>query len=303
MTSAKSFAVFQSESSWGTVGGDVDRYIPLTNFALKADVETREAKGYAGIRQPKYAEKVRRKIGGTISCPLYGFWAPSASQSFAQYLIEWAFSSPETADGSSKSLHWIDNVSASRWAGLRVDEATLSGDPNGVTLSLTLVGKKELASVLSTALPDNRGQCLEFLFADVALTFDGSSLPIESFSYTIRHNLSLKYNAGYEPSSLRSTGCQQSLTIKPLKSSSAMAVLQRLSSISHKTASLTLSGLHAGTGASGNATQVVLSFNRLAIIDANDSVTPDDYNWQPITMSCLKPNSSTVAVGQTWSLI
>jgi hypothetical protein len=303
MTSAKSFAVLQSETSWGTVGSDVDRYIPLTNFALKADVETREAKVYTGVRQQKFAEKVRRKLGGTISCPLYGFWAPSASQSFAQYLIEWAFGSPGTADRDSKSLNWIDDVSASRWSGLRVDEATLSGDPSGVTLSLTLAGKAETGTTWFGTLPNNRGHLLEFLFADVALTFDGSALPIESFSYTIRHNLALKFNSGYEPSSLRSAGSQQSLTIKPLKTSAAMAVLQRLAAMSHKTASMTLSGRHAGTGASGTATQVVFAFNRLAIIDANDSVTPDDYNWQPITMSCLKPNSSTMAVGQTWSLI
>lgn len=302
MTSAKSFAVLQTESSWGTVGSDVDRYVPLTSFGLKADTETREAKPACGVLQNKQVGKVRRTIRGPISCPLIGYFAPSASESFAQYLMEWAFGSPESVNRPSKSLNWFDDVTGSRWSGLRVDEATLAGDANGISLTLNLIGKTEQEASLTPTLPADRGAMLEFLFSDLSLTFDGSPLLIDSFNWTVRHGLSLKYNSGYTPSSLRSTTGQQSLTIKPLKTGNAFAVAQRLTTTSIKTASLTLKGLHGGT-ASNDYTQCVVAFNRLALMDANDAIAPDSYNWQPLTFSCLKPNSSTVAVQQTWSTV
>lgn len=301
MPSAHSFAVLQSESAWGTVGADVDRYIPFSSFGLKAEVETRNAKTNCGILQPRFAEKVRRTIKGPITCPLSGYHAPSAAESFAQYLIAWAFSSPETAQRASKSLHWIDDVSASRFTGLRVDEATLTGDENGLMLSLGLVGKTELASVLATTLPDDRGKMLDFQFSDVSLVFDGAALPIESFEWSIRHGLKLKHN-GYTPSSLRSTGGSQTLTIKPLKTSAAWAVLQRVQAMPIKTATLMMTGLHGGTAAD-TSTRCVLAFNRLALIANEDSPTLDDYNWQPLTFACLKPNSATASVGQTWDTV
>lgn len=301
MPSALSFAVLQSESAWGTVGSDPDRYIPLASFGLKAEVETRNAKTHCGVLQPRHAEKVRRAIKGPIACPLYGYHAPTAAQSFAQYLIEWAFSSPEAAQRTSKSLHWVDDVSASRFTGLRVDEATLTGDANGITVSLGLVGKTELASALSTTLPNARGKLLEFLFPDVALVFDGSPLPIESFAWSIRHGLSLKHN-GYTPSSLRATGGSQTLTIKPLKVGSMFVVLQRLQAMSIKTATLTMTGNHGGT-ASNTSARCVLAFNRLALVTNEDSPAIDSYNWEPLTFACLKPNSATVSVGQTWDTV
>lgn len=310
MTSALSYAVLQNESAWGTVaGGIVDRYQPLTSFALKAEVETRQAKTNCGIKQPRFAEKIRRSVRGQITAPLYGAFAPDPSSpgtfvadSYAEHLLQWAFASPETADRASKSLHWFDTVSGSRWSGLRVDEATLAGDENGITLSLSLVGKIELASGLTPTLPDNRSKLLEFQFSDVAIVFDSAALPIESFEWTISHGLKLKHN-GYTPSSCKATGGTQTLTVKPLKTSAAFTVLQRLQAMPIKTASITMSCNHSGTGASGDATQLVIAFNRLAIIDASDDVSVEDYDFQPLRMSCLKPNSATVAVGQTWSLI
>jgi len=311
MPSAQSFAVLQSEqvsvpavaADWGTVGSTINRYVPLAEFGLKAEVETREQKPACGVLQVRHVEKLRRTIQGTIATALYGFFASGASDSFAQYLIDWAFSDPEAADRLSKTLHWKDEVSQSKWTGLRVNEATLSGDESGVRLSLSLIGKLEAESVLVMTPPDNRGKLTEFLFSDVAFTLDGSALPIESFVWTIRHGLALKFNGDYTPSSCRATSGQQSLTIKPLKTSAAYAVLQRLSTIAIKTASLTIKGRHEGTGASGVYAQGVFTFNRLALLDAPDDVAVEDYNFQPLSFACLKPSSSTPAVTQTWSLV
>ena len=303
MPSAHSFAVLQDESSWGTVAASpVNRYIPLSSFGLRAETETRNAKTHCGVLQPRHAEKVRRTVRGPIACPLYGAFASGAADSFAQYLVEWAFSNPEDAERDSKSLHWIDDATASRWSGLRVDSATLAGSESGLTLSLDLVGKTELASVLSTTLPDNRAKLIEFQFSDVALTFDGAAMPIESFEWTISHGLKLKHN-GYTPSSCRAAGGNQSLTVKPLKTSATLVALQRLQTMSIKTATLTMRGSHAGTGPGGTETNLSLAFNRLAIMDVADDVAPDSYTWQPIRLACLKPNSATRSVTQTWSTL
>ena len=311
MSSALSHAVLQSElvsvpaqsSDWGTVGSDVDRYLPLAAFGLNAEVETREQKPSCGVLDVRHCEKVRRTIQGSITSALYGFFASGASDSLAQYLIAWAFSQPGTADRLSKTLHWKDDVSQSKWTGLRVNEATLSGDESGLRLHLGLIGKAEAASVLALSLPNDRGKLSEFLFSDVALTVDGSALPIESFAWTIKHGLALKFNGDYTPSSLKATTAAQSLTIKPLKTSDAYAVLQRLGTVAIKTASLTIKGRHEGTGSSGVYAQCVLAFNRLALLDANDDVAVEDYNFQPLSFACLKPSSATAAVTQTWSLV
>lgn len=312
MSSALSHAVLQSElvsvpalaSDWGTVGAGVNRYVPLSSFGLKADVETREQKPSCGVLDVRHVEKVRRTVQGSISSALYGFFAAGASDSLAQYLIAWAFGSPGTADRLSKTLHWKDAVSQGQFTGLRVNEATLTGEESGaIRLQLSLIGKLEEASVLALTLPNDRGKLTEFLFSDLALTVDGSALPIESFSWTIKHGLALKFNGDLTPSSLKATTAAQTLTLKPLKTSDAYAVLQRLGTVAIQTASLTLKGRHEGSGASGVYAQGVFAFNRLALLDHNEDVSVEDYNFQPLSFSCLKPASATAAVTQTWSLV
>lgn len=306
MTTALCYAALQSEgATWGTVaGGIVDHYLPLAAFGLKAALEIREMQPGVGVLHVRHAEKVRRSVQGQIACPLYGAFAPTATKSFAQYLLEWAFEPPDTEAGErpSKTLHWFDDVEPSTWTGLRVDEATLSGDEGGITLTLSLVGKIELASVFTFALPDDRVGLTEFLFSRCALEFDGDPLLIQSFAWSVKHALALKHN-GFEPSSLKSTGRHESFTFRPLKSDSNLAAMQRLTAMGEKSATLTLLGAHGGTGASGDDVQLSVTFPRLAINEAADVISVNDYLWQPVNCTVLKPQEATAASLMTWSLV
>lgn len=292
MTSAKSYAVIRNESAWGVEDGFTEGYVPLTSFGLDGDVETREAKPACGVLHHKHASRVRRIIRGSLECPLYG--------TFGEPMTDWAFDDQDSLDRPSKTIFWIEPLGKTGWTGLRVDEATLSGDANGIKLQLNVVGKSEDVTTFTPTLPSDRGKMLEFLFSDVIFALDGMPIGIESFSWTARYGLSPKFNSGFVPSSCRATSLQQSLTIKPLKDGVTYAQYHRNQSLTTTDATLTMTCQIAGTT---DRKQYVIDFNRLALMSAPSVYAPDSYIWQPITWGVQKPNSSTVAVQQTWSTV
>lgn len=301
-----SFCLFQSETSWGTIGSPADYYIPVEDYGVKLNVESRQAKPGCGVRQTKFNERIHGIVQGNIKAPLYG-QPPSGSPSsdaFAKYLIEWCFGGPENEDRSSKRVIFVEQGSGGtqkRHTGLRVSQATLSGSEGGfIELSMDVIGKLEEASSYSWSLPANRGQLSEFLFADAVFTIGGTTFPISEFQWQINYGLKPKFSGGFSPTVLRGGTCLQTLTIKQPKTSDTYEAFQRLSTTTEKTAVLTLQGLHGGLGPSGDYSIVTIEFNKLSMLTSEDQLTSDSEIETPISFQCLKPNSSTAAVAMTW---
>ena len=304
----QAFVLFQSESSWGTTITPTDFYIPLDDYGVKLNVESRQAKAACGVRQVKYNERVHATPQGSIRHGLSGQWPlPSGSPSFAQYLLEWCFGTPEVADRASKTIHLIqqgDGGTQKKHTGLRVTQATLTGKEDGfVELSIDVIGKQESSSSYSASLPDDRSGLWQFLFADAVFSIGGVTFPIGEFAWQIQYGLKPKFSSGFTPTVLRGPQGLQTLTIKQPKTGGTYEAYHRLTTTTEKVAQLSLQGLHGGSGASGDFTRVVIDFNKLSMLTSEDELVTDGQVENPISFQCLKPNSGTAAVAMTWSLV
>jgi len=305
----QTFCLFQSESSWGTISSPADYYIPVEDYGVKLNVESRQAKPGCGVRQTKFNERTQGIPQGNIKVPLFGqppVGSPSGD-SFAKYLIDWCFANPENEDRDSKRIIFVEQGSGGtqkRHTGLRVSQATLSGSEGGfVELSIDVIGKLEEASSYSWTLPTNRGQLSEFLFADSVFTIGGTTFPISEFQWQIQYGLRPKFSGGFSPTVLRGGQCLQTLTIKQPKTGDTYEAYHRLATTTEKTAVLTLQGQHGGLGPSGDFTKLTATFNKLSMLTSEDELARDSEIENPILFQVLKPNSSTAAVGMTWGVV
>lgn len=304
-----SFLLFQTESSWGSISSPADYYIPVEDYGVKLNVESRQAKPAVGVRQTKYNERTQGIVQGNIKVPLYGqppVGSPSGD-SFAKYLLDWCFGTPEAEDRPSKRVILVeqgDGGTQRHHTGLRVSQATLSGSEAGtLELSIDAIGKLEEASAYSYSLPTNRGGLPEFLFADCVFSIGGSTFPISEFQWQVNYGLRPKFSGGFSPTVLRGGGCLQTLTIKQPKNGDTYEAYHRLTTTTEKTAVLTIQGLHGGLATSGDYTKAEIVFNKLSLLTSEDELAKDSEIENPISFQVLKPNSTTAAVGLTWSLV
>lgn len=303
---SQSFVLLQSESSWGSISSPTDYYIPVEDYGIKLNVESRQAKTACGIRQTKFNERVRGIVQGGIKVPLYGQRPASGGDSFAKYLIDWCFATPEVEDRPSKRIILVEQGTGGtqkHHTGLRVTQATLTGSEGGfVELSIDVIGKEEAASTYSWTLPSDRGEFSEFLFADAVFSIAGVTFPISEFQWQVQYNLQAKSSGGFSPTVLRGGTGLQTLTIKQPKNGSTYEAFHRLSTTTEKVAVLTLQGLHSGIGGAANDyTKLTATFNKLSLLSSEDSLVKDGEIENPISFQCLKPNSATAAVAMAWS--
>ncbi len=307
---AKNYAVLVDESSWGTFpGGPTYIHVPVTDYGVKWQPVNRQAKPFAGLLQRKHSRNIKGMVGGALNTQLFGWQPTGLTMSLAQYLLTWGFSNPETLDLASKSAEWAEgpNISNKRHIGLRCNGATLSGsEDSGIALSLDLQGRDELGQATVTTaqtLPNDRNRMVEFLFEHCTCELNGAEIPIGGFSWTVNRSLVGRYYNNTRLQTLRATDFKSTLSLtKPKEDDTWDAALRALDPDDANTVSLTLLGLHMGTGeADTEWTQVVIDFNLLSLVNAETQGGRDGLHDSTLTFELLKPDTADNCFDMTWT--
>lgn len=307
---AKNYLTLVNEATWGTFPGEPTYvHVPVTDYGVKFQPVNRQAKPFAGLLQRKHNRNVKGMVGGTLTTPLFG-WVPSGiATSLAEHLMTWGFSNPETLDLASKSAEWAEgpNVSNKRHLGLRPNSATLEGsEDGGINLSLDLQGRAEIGQSTFTTgqtLPNDRNRMVEFLFEHCTCSLNSSAIPIGGFSWNVNRSLVGRYYNSTLLQTLRATDYKSTFSItKPKEDDVWDAALRALDPDDTNTVSLTLRGLHMGTGASETAwCQVVISFPLLSLVSTETQGGRDGLHDSTLVFEVLKPDTSSNTVSLTWS--
>jgi hypothetical protein len=315
---AKSYLYLGDETNWGEVSGTL-YYCPVTSYGVKLAVEKRRAAVYCGTKQKRHAQAFRGQTAGQLVAPLYG-WIPTgagAGYPLARKLVDWGFESQELICPPSKSAEWAEgpDVANRRHLGLRVNQATLTGDASSgaINISLDLMGKTEEAFATATAAPNDQESLTEFDFADALFEIDLNNdasyaeLQIAAFSWQLGRGLKSRFLSGTPsisgrvPSALNASGdLSESFSFTPDKTDDSWDDIARTLGSTEFAARLTLYGLHNGTGATGNYTKLVIAFPRLSWNDHADQGGFSELSTQ-INCDVLKPNTSSNAHVLTWS--
>jgi hypothetical protein len=307
----KSYLTMYDEAEWGTVPGSPTYiHVPVLDYDVRMRTQQRRAIPFTGLLQRVHSRHSKGLPTGTMRVPLYG-WRPSGlSTSLAEYLMTWAFNSPETICSDSKGIEWAEgpNTANKRHVGMRVNAATLRGseDEEICQLILQLAGKDESGDdVVTTAqtLPDNRNKAIEFEFADALFTLDGTSESVKAFQINAQYGLAVEYLNSRRPTLLVKRMCQQTLSIVLPKDSDTWDALRRSNTISDLEMSCTivLKGTHNSTGASGTYAVGTISLPRLSFVDAEETRDQHQLAFQPLEFDILKPDTSAAALSIVWS--
>lgn len=302
---AKSYLMLCNESQW-SVPPSSPAYIPVpvSQYDVRFRPESRQSTPLIGVLQRRHSRIVRGSVAGKLVCPLYG-WKPAGSTvSIAQFLLQWAFGSPETVEPASCMVDWAEgpDLANRRHTGLRVGTATVRGDAESgqVELSLDLTGRNESALVSAPALPANLRKLTEFEFSDCSLELNGVSVPMRGFELQVQHGLRVEYLNTTVPSYIVRTQRVAGLQVEIFKEDGSWDALRRNTTAADMTGKLILRGLHNGTG-TGNWTRVSLDFARLSLIDVEQQSAMNRLTSQPLQFTILKPDTTADDVVQTWS--
>ncbi|ADG67944.1 hypothetical protein Plim_2117 [Planctopirus limnophila DSM 3776] len=315
-TGFESFITIVDESTWSDYPNDpVLWHCPYDTFDVKHQTEVRTGNQFTGFRQETHSRFVRGMPQGPLSLPLFGWHPVEGEMSLAQYLIEWAFGSPEVKFRPSKSINYYEGVNFdnNRYQGLRVNQGTLAGQDGGpVTINLDLMGRETIPQVAdeeegpevgnAPTVPYDRFKLIECDFTDVTLNLAGvNGVPFSGFNLVATHGLIPDYLGGKLLRTMPSGQTVQSLTLNPPKTSKVWAeTIRKMDYMEQEvTASLVMKIPHMGTGAvDTNFTQVTATFNRLSIQKA-DTARSKGVIQQPLEFKVLKPMSNNSAI--TWA--
>lgn len=310
---AKRYLVMGTESTWGTLpGSPVYIHVPVEDYSVKYTPVNRQNKPFTGLLQQKHSRNIKGMPTGGMNCLLYGFHptglTSSPNQSLAEWLLTWAFANHETLDLPSKFAEWYrgPNVANARHLGLRVDQATLAGSEDSpISLQLALQGKSEAGDSVVTsaqALSNDRDRLVEFLFEHSVLELNGTEILIGGFSRQLSRGLKAKYYNSTAPQVLRATQYIETLSItKPKDDDSWADVIRSLDPEDEHTATLTLKGLHMGTGSTGDYAQVAIEWPLLSLVTHEMQGGRDDLEDDVLNFVCLKPDTADNANITTWS--
>lgn len=310
----KSYLMLVSETTWGSnpegisgsgsgSGSSGFIHVPVDTYDVRFRPEARQPNPFLGIHQQKRSKIFRGMPSGTLATKLYGAAAYSGT-SLAQYLMDWAFGSPEDPEPPSKTAYWAEgpDIANSEHNGLRVNQATLSGsaDSGVIELSLDLMGKTEDALDEMLSPPADRDKIVDFEYQDASFQLASSAIKLRSFQVQLTRNLEAHYLDEFTPSHLFAGNYVMTVQMEPVKNSTTYDVIRRSSSQDERTGRITLKGLHNGTLAD-NFAQVQIDFDRLAFVDADDDRNRDNLNFQTLNFQVLKPDSSNNGFRTTWS--
>lgn len=307
---AKNHLTLVNEATWGTFpGSPAYVHVPVPSYGVRFQPVNRQARPHVGLLQRKHNRNVKGWPAGPIPFQLYGWQPEGLGMSLAQYLMTWAFSNPETLDLPSKAAEWAEgpNVANKRHLGLRVNSATLEGsEDNGISLSVEVIGRDELGqSTVTTAqtLPNSRSRLVEFLFEDTICELNGDEIPIGSFSWSLNRALAVRTYNSKRPQVMRATDYKSSLSLtRPKESDVWDAALRALDPDDENTVTLTLKGLHLGTGTVDTAwTQLVIDFPLLSLVSNETQGGIEGLHDSALAFEVLKPDTADNSVAMTWS--
>ncbi len=306
LTGNESFLTLVNESSWGDYPGSPTLiHCPCDVYDVEMVNEVRNANPFTGFRQRQHGRAFRGMPSGNLNAPLYAWRQSGQTISLAEYLLVWAFGSPEAKHRSSKSANWYEglNVSNQRHRGLRVNQATLAGQEGGdIMLQLALMGKDQDGNATvgnAPAVPYDRKKLIAFEFGpDVTLSVDGEEVLFGGFSLQTQHALAVEYLNSRRPSSLKAGDTTNTVTLNPPKSSNKWDEMIRDMDLEVENREvpvvLTLQGLHMGTGAVDTSwTEIEISLGRCMLRGAK-TARSRGLLQQPLEFDIYKPQEDGV---------
>jgi len=308
----ESYLFMEDESEWGqdpgrsgSAAAGTQYFVPVLSYGVQATPLVRAAQRKVGLHQNKFMSIYGADVAGPISMHLHGYKPSGVSITLAEKMLTWAFGDFESKAPASKSAEWADgpDVANVRHTGLRVNTATLVGnaDSGDLILNLDCIGKEEFELTTAQTLPTDMEKGVDMQMVDCTFTVDSETLYVQSFQQQLTRTLQpLRLSGSHWISGLPSGPREETLSLTfPLESRKWLDK-RRLSSTTEITATITMQGLHNGTGSTGNYTKLTRVFNRLSFVSQQrqgDFATI----MQPLTFRVLKPDSSSNAYTDTWS--
>lgn len=322
LVGSRSYLTLADEEEWGafmgasgsatsTAGQGTATYyhVPVNSYTVMATRLTRNSQAYTGTHQRKHASSFGANVAGQLVTHVHGFipTGTGSGVSLARKLIDWGFGDFEVDRPSSKSAEWAEgpNTSNRRHTGLIPNSSTLTGnsDSGEILLTMDLIGKEEFAGPTAQTLPDDREKIVDMQMYDMTLLLGSTVVEVTAFQHQVNRNLQGLRTNTWWITGLSAGMRDETLTVTIPKKDATYDVYRRLqNSDTEITATLTIRGLHNGTGASGNYTKLSRVFNRL-FFQAQDLQGDKGILLQPLTFQCLKPDSSSNTHTDTWSLV
>ncbi|HEY4263388.1 MAG TPA: phage tail tube protein [Schlesneria sp.] len=304
ISTERSYAVLYDESTWNTVPGSPTKiHVPVTSCGVKFKPQRRSNQQRAGLFQRVYGRNIKGNPDGSIVSPLYGWTATGGTTSLAQYLMEWGFLDQEVTFPRSKGLEWAEgpDTANTRHSGLRVNTATLAGSAdNGISLTLELMGADSVNFATAATKPTSRNKLVEFIFEDTTFTLNSVAIPYSAFQWQVQRGLQPTFFNDRRPTSMPKSQWVETFSITPPKQGHAWEDLVRDLEMQEFAGTLTMKGLHNGTGTEDtDFTTLSVDFPRLSLIDADEAESNGLYN-EPLTFDVLKPDTTDASSTMTW---
>ncbi|WP_373649008.1 phage tail tube protein [Schlesneria sp. DSM 10557] len=292
------------EETWATVPA-VDPVwvdVPVTDYTVRNRPKRRNGQARTGSYQRRYGANPSGHPSGNLVTPLYGFVNEDLEISLAQLMMEWGFADHEVKFPRSKTAEWqyVGHDNDQRHLGLRVNTATLAGSEAGIVLTLELIGQSSVSFTGAASPPADRNKLVEFLFEDSTFTLGGTPLRVSQFQWSVQRNLDVIYHNSHNPISMPKTQFSETFSITPMKSNKTYDDLRDAFGMPELAGQLVLKGLHNGTGDTGNFTVLTIDFDRLSLIDSDESGGTGAI-MNPLTFDVLKPDTADNGSAMTWT--
>lgn len=295
------------ESTWGTKpGSPVYKFLPCYEYGVKLQTERRQSRPMLGGFGRKHGSRFKGRPQGPMSGPLLGYHRDA--ESLAQFVLDWAFGNETSNFPASIGVERAEgpDVANEQANGLRANSATIQGseDEGFVAWSVDAIGHSVGAVATAQSVPADLDRLSEFEFCDVSMTVDSTAVQISSFNLTRNNNLVAKYLGDKTPQVLARTDRSTLFTFDLPKQADTYDVARRtLATETEYDITLTLEGLHNGSGASGTKTRIVVDMPRCQLINPEDAYSIDGLAMTTVNLECLKPDSASREVAFTYSLV
>ena len=133
------------------------------------------------------------------------------------------------------------------------------------------------------------------------MNINGSAMNYSQFQWSVSRNLDVIYENSHNPLSMPKTDWKETFSVTPLKNDATYDTLRNNLGMAEMSATLTMKGMHNGTGAvSTNYTQVAVAFPRLSLINSDENGGTSAV-MNPLSFAALKPDTTSNASTMTWT--
>lgn len=294
---------FKKESTWGT-GVTPDIWTPFNQYGVLAQFNPFRGNTYLGVRQQRHPPMpLNTPVAGPLALDFYGYQVTSGSKkSIAQHLIDEAVSAPAGLELGSFTFEQYDPNDSKRHTGVRINSMEISGSADGpVTLSFDLVAKQE-ASATPPSLVATTPHYKPAMFRDCTFSLGGVATELRSFRLRLENNLQTKFNNSQWASLILAGRRMWSFSFTLFKTANTYDALRRASTVTDRTAQLTIQADHHGTGAPSTAySKATFDIDLSNFLGATENFPLDDIWEQSVDYMILKPSTTDNDVDITWS--